>query len=393
MARDLDIAVYGCTGDAGRAICAYLARVGGATTWALAGRNEAKLRRLREKLGVEVEIVVADAGDAAAMRALAARCRVVATAAGPYAAVGEACVRACVAAGTHYCDVTGEVHWVEAMARAYPEATSCLVSFAGYDCVPNDACVFACHRALGEPLAAAECVADFGEFFEVPRGTALTAFEFARNVRAVARGVRAFGGWPAVRDFATWALPSFHAGLGCFTLPCAGAVVNIPVVHRSARATGAAAATFRLRDRQVFGFCVGRVAASALAYYAYVVGLLVATPFLLVAVAAANSPLAPALRRVLQGRSTDGSPDSTFRLWTTATGATTGATATAYLAVKGDMPVVATAALCAETALALVDRARAGSLPAGFRTPAALGDTLIDRLKASPDMTLEVARV
>lgn len=166
-ARDLDIVVYGCTGDAGRAICAYLGRVGGATTWALAGRNEAKLRRLRETLGVDVEIVVADAGDAAAMRALAARCRVVATAAGPYALVGEACVRACVEAGTHYCDVTGEVYWVEAMARKYPEAASCLVSFAGYDCVPDDVSVFACHRALGEPLAAAECVADFGALISV----------------------------------------------------------------------------------------------------------------------------------------------------------------------------------------------------------------------------------
>lgn len=224
----------------------------------------------------------------------------------------------------------------------------------------------------------------------MPRGTALTVVEFARNVRAVARGVRAYGGDPALRDLGLWALPSFHAGLGCFTMPCAGAAANIPVVHRSARTTGAGAPEFRFRDRQIFGFCEGRVAASALAYYLYALALLVSTPFVLVAFAAANSPLAPALRRWLEGRSTDGSPDSTFRLWTTATGATTGATATAYLKVKGDMPIVATAALCAETALALVDRAKAGSLPAGFRTPAALGDTLVDRLKASPDMTLEV---
>ena len=38
---------------------------------------------------------------------------------GPYSTYGEPVVEACVATGTHYLDVTGEVPWVLDMIRKY----------------------------------------------------------------------------------------------------------------------------------------------------------------------------------------------------------------------------------------------------------------------------------
>ena len=54
-------------------------------------------------------------------RQLAAATRVVATTVGPYAKYGMPLVAACAAAGTHYCDLTGEVLFVRDAIDAYQD--------------------------------------------------------------------------------------------------------------------------------------------------------------------------------------------------------------------------------------------------------------------------------
>ena len=66
-------------------------------------------------------IIVADALDTDAMAALARRTRVVCTTAGPYAKYGSELVAACADAGTHYCDLTGEVQWMRRMIDLHHE--------------------------------------------------------------------------------------------------------------------------------------------------------------------------------------------------------------------------------------------------------------------------------
>jgi len=61
---------------------------------------------------------------------------------GPYLKYGEPLVEACVKAGTHYCDLTGETPWVQKMAEKYHEQAkstgSRIVHCAGFDSIPSD---------------------------------------------------------------------------------------------------------------------------------------------------------------------------------------------------------------------------------------------------------------
>ena len=61
---------------------------------------------------------------------------------GPFARFGDALVDACVEAGTHCCDITGEVPWVRAVIDRHHERARerglRLVSMCGYDSVPSD---------------------------------------------------------------------------------------------------------------------------------------------------------------------------------------------------------------------------------------------------------------
>ena len=80
----------------------------------MAARNEEKLKTLRNELAeanpnvvLEVDILTADAQDTEALRSVAAQGHVLLCTTGPFAKLGTPVVEACLAAGTHYCDITG----------------------------------------------------------------------------------------------------------------------------------------------------------------------------------------------------------------------------------------------------------------------------------------------
>src|SRR4051812_23906542 len=110
--RELDVVLYGATGFVGKLIAEYLAtRARDDARIALAGRSQGKLERLRSELGgtaADWPLIVADAGDGAALGEMASRATAVATTVGPYRKYGMALVEACANAGTHYADLTGE---------------------------------------------------------------------------------------------------------------------------------------------------------------------------------------------------------------------------------------------------------------------------------------------
>lgn len=150
--REFDVIVYGATGFTGQLVAEYLLgqyAVDKELRWAIAGRNEEKLRSLRRELGTAAEhlsIVVADSSDADALGELAARTRVVLTTVGPYALYGSNLVAACVANGTHYCDLAGEVQWIRKMIDTHHERAqetgARIVHCCGFDSIPMDIGVF-----------------------------------------------------------------------------------------------------------------------------------------------------------------------------------------------------------------------------------------------------------
>ncbi len=150
--HEFDIIVWGATGFLGRRVAHHLAsRIGSRTDlrWALGGRNQAKLESVRAELGSaakHIPIVTGDSHDIASLEALVARTGVVCSTVGPYAKYGSELVKACVRRGTHYCDLTGEVHWMRNMIDAHQAAAqrtgACIVHACGFDSIPSDLGVF-----------------------------------------------------------------------------------------------------------------------------------------------------------------------------------------------------------------------------------------------------------
>jgi short subunit dehydrogenase-like uncharacterized protein len=143
--RQFDLVVFGATSFVGQILTRRLVeRIGvdGDVQWAIAGRNAGKLRQVAADTGADVAQIVADADDADAMGELAASASVIASTVGPYALYGSPLIAAVAEAGTDYCDLTGEAHWMRAMIDAHHDAAvesgARIVHACGFDSIPSD---------------------------------------------------------------------------------------------------------------------------------------------------------------------------------------------------------------------------------------------------------------
>jgi short subunit dehydrogenase-like uncharacterized protein len=253
VTRDFDLILFGATGFTGRLVADYIRRStdpglsSAGLRWAIAGRSREKL----EALGLGVPIVVGDALDPAAVRQLASRATAVCTTVGPYARYGSELVAACAAAGTHYCDLTGEVPWMRRMIDAHHDrarqAGARIVHTCGFDSIPSDLGCWAAQQAFvarfGSP--ARRVTAVFGEQSGgLSGGTFASAFDIAREadrdpaVRKLLADPYALD--PLAGDPASEPRPPardetsirWEPALGTFTVPFVMAQVNTRVVRR-----------------------------------------------------------------------------------------------------------------------------------------------------------------
>jgi short subunit dehydrogenase-like uncharacterized protein len=148
---EFDIVVYGATGFTGRLVAEYLAQrygVGGEVRWAMAGRSADKLAAVRDEIGApsDTPLIVADAGDAASVKAMVERTKAVLTTVGPYQLYGSDLVAACAAAGTDYLDLSGEPNWMAEMIVAHEAAAKAsgarIVFSCGFDSIPFELGVY-----------------------------------------------------------------------------------------------------------------------------------------------------------------------------------------------------------------------------------------------------------
>ena len=148
--RPHHVTVFGATGFTGRLVADYLAQAyavapdgGEPLRWAIAGRDADKLADLRDEYALEPsEVIVADARDPESLRAMCRATEVVVSTVGPYARFGSALVAACVAEGTDYCDLSGEVPWMREMIDLHHAAAQAggtrVVHSCGFDSIPSD---------------------------------------------------------------------------------------------------------------------------------------------------------------------------------------------------------------------------------------------------------------
>ncbi len=369
--------LFGATGFTGGLTAEYLARHAPADLrWALAGRNRGKLEAVRAKLAeidnrfATLDLLVADAGDPASLRAVAEAAKVVITTVGPYLNQGEPLVAACAEAGTDYVDLTGEPEFADLMYlkhdRRARETGARLVHACGFDSIPHDLGAWFTVRQLpeGVPLRVDGYVRASG----MPSGgTFLSALTVLSRMPAGARAAReraAAEPRPTGR-FARAPLGRPHrvAGAGWWAVPLP--TIDPEIVRRSAAAVERYGPDFTYRHFAAVKHL------PVLAGGAVGVGALFA--------AAQVPPARRALSRLL-APGNGPSPERRARSWFSVRFLGEGGGRRVVTEVSGGDPGYdETAKMLAESALCLAT----DDLPetAGqVTTAAAMGDALIDRL-------------
>lgn len=138
MASDIsNWMIYGANGYTGELIAREVVRRGQRPI--LAGRSRAAMDRLAGELACPARSFAID--DAAGAAGELAGVRLVLNCAGPFSATGEPMMEACLRAGAHYLDITGEIAVLEAAADRDARARQagvCLIPAVGFDVVPTD---------------------------------------------------------------------------------------------------------------------------------------------------------------------------------------------------------------------------------------------------------------
>lgn len=409
-ARTHDIVVYGATGFVGKLLVDYLARNAPVEVRiALAGRNEAKLAAVRAELPETARdwpLIVADAADPKAMKEMAESTKVVATTVGPYAKYGMPLVAACAEAGTDYVDLTGEAVFVRRSADEYDAMAQAsgarIVHSCGFDSIPSDLGVYLTwQQAMSDnagTLRETTLVVRKakGGFSGGTIDSLRNQIDLAGKDKSVARVlVDPYGLSPdraaeppmsrdSVDNDVT--APRKDARLGQWVGPFVMASYNTRVVRRSnALLDHAYGPDFHYQE--VVGFGNSPAAPVMASGMAVGLGGLVAG----LRFGPTRAVLDKFLPKPGEGPSEQARNNGLFVLDIIAD-TTTGQRYRTRVAADGDPGYAATSMMMGEAALTLVlDRAQ---LPdrAGVLTPAvAMGDALIDRLRAA-GMTLESLR-
>ncbi|WP_201604354.1 saccharopine dehydrogenase family protein [Psychrobacter immobilis] len=148
------VVLYGATSFVGQITAHYLTeflsntkdKEGSDVTWAIAGRDEAKLNELQSKLGSTVDIILANSDDADSLDEMTKQTQVIISTVGPYLKYGEPLIKSCTTHGTDYVDLTGEAIFIKDMMDKYQDAAkqsgARIVNSCGFDSIPSDLGVY-----------------------------------------------------------------------------------------------------------------------------------------------------------------------------------------------------------------------------------------------------------
>jgi short subunit dehydrogenase-like uncharacterized protein len=134
--------IYGANGYTGKLTAREAVRRGMRPV--LAGRNASEIAALAEELSLEFRIFSLD--EPAVTRESIGDLKLILHCAGPFSVTSEPMVAACLEAGVHYLDITGEISVFEQAHRLDEQARRAdvvLLPGAGFDVVPSD-CLAAC---------------------------------------------------------------------------------------------------------------------------------------------------------------------------------------------------------------------------------------------------------
>ncbi|XP_067625542.1 saccharopine dehydrogenase-like oxidoreductase [Eurosta solidaginis] len=149
MSEKLDVIIFGASGFTGKYTVFEAVNVLQNYRWGIAGRSQTKLENVLKDMGAKAQknlmstpVIIADIENEGSLIAMASKCRVLVNCCGPYRFFGEQVVRACLEAGTHHVDVSGEPQYMETMQLKYnklaQERKVYIISACGFDSIPVD---------------------------------------------------------------------------------------------------------------------------------------------------------------------------------------------------------------------------------------------------------------
>ena len=165
--------IYGATGYTGKLVARTAKALG--MNPILAARNEARLKSVAGQHGFDYRAF--DLSDTPTLKEALAEVDVVLHIAGPFSATSKPMLDACMATGTHYLDITGEIDVFEACAARDEEAREAEIMVmpgVGFDVVPSDC--LAAHMKARMPDAV-DLVLSISGLGAMSRGTAKTGVE------------------------------------------------------------------------------------------------------------------------------------------------------------------------------------------------------------------------
>ncbi len=278
MDREFDVIVYGATGYTGKLVAEYLAQRDPAPRWAMAGRSLTKLEAAQTEVGAPADtpLIVADADDPSALKAMCERTKVVLTTVGPYQLYGEPLVAACAHTGTGYVDLCGEPAWMRAMIDKYDadaKASGARIVFScGFDSIPFDLGVWEvqqCAKAkFGRPAPRVKgrirkMQGTFsGGTFASAKATMAAA---ARDPGILKLMINPFALTPGFQGPSqpTGMIPEYDAAVGGWVAPFVMATINTKNVHRTNALTGHAYGTDFVYDEMMIAPGLGELGKAA----------------------------------------------------------------------------------------------------------------------------------
>ena len=175
--------IYGAYGYTGELVSRRAVELGMKPI--LSGRNAERLAGLSRSLGLEQRPVALD--DSSALRRALRGVSTVLHCAGPFVRTSAPMIDACLAAGVHYLDITGEIDVFEAAAgrdRAARDAKVTVLPGAGFDVVPSDCLALHLKRRLPSATRLTLGLRSGGR---LSHGTATTMLEHAERGCVVRR--------------------------------------------------------------------------------------------------------------------------------------------------------------------------------------------------------------
>ena len=148
--KKLDLVIWGATGFTGKLVCEYITNSYKSKdlNWTIAGRNEEKLLKLKNRLNIKNSILIGNSNDKSSLEKICGKTKVICSTVGPYALYGTNLIHACIKMKTNYCDISGETQWIRKIIDTFHEKAKKqkikIVNSCGFDSIPSDMGVYFC---------------------------------------------------------------------------------------------------------------------------------------------------------------------------------------------------------------------------------------------------------